>query len=71
MLHVFRVVHISLTNVSLSVGFVIHNNVIEKMENLSPPAYPKCNDYHADADEESGSTSQAANIRAISISAAR
>lgn len=55
-------------------GFEIANNTIDSLENLTPKQYcPKygCYDVHELADTENGSTPQDANIRGISVGAAR
>jgi hypothetical protein len=50
---------------------VIENNAIQNLENMSPPDYKKCKDFHEKTDEENGTVNQAGNIRGISASAAQ
>lgn len=50
-------------------GFVIEDNTIDNIVNVSPPPFTNCTDYHELDDEENGDETQAQNIRAIHISA--
>jgi hypothetical protein len=56
------------------VGFEIEENDINLIINLTPfqfAPFTGCNDFHEEADSENGDTPQGANIRGISIAAAR
>jgi hypothetical protein len=63
-------VHFSFQNMR-SLGFVVENNLIDNMINLSPNPFRKCTDYHEEADTENGAQPQAANIRGISTAGFR
>ena len=52
-------------------GFDIQDNVIENVVNLSPPPFPNCTDWHADASSENPSEQQNGNVRGISVAATR
>jgi hypothetical protein len=49
-------------------GFVIEDNFISDIKNLSPPPFDRCTDYHELDDEENGNQTQAQNIRGIHVS---
>ena len=58
----------------VSIGFEIEDNEIDYIVNLTPFQYSPftgCNDYHEEEDDENARIPQGANIRGISVSAAR
>ena len=52
-------------------GFDIRNNMIESIENLSPPAFAECDSFHLGASEENEGEQQGPNVRGISVAAVR
>lgn len=52
-------------------GFTISNNMINRVNNHSPPPFTNCNDYHQGASLENLDEQQGANIRSVSVAAVR
>lgn len=52
-------------------GFTISNNTIDRVNNLTPPPFSDCTDYHQGASLENPDEQQGANIRSVSVAAVR
>jgi len=62
---------ITVVRVEDTEGFDISGNIITNIENLSPPEFDDCYDFHIGASIENVDEQQGCNVRAISVAATR